>query len=242
MMIRRPARPTPRQRAERSWRRLRSSPLNLGLGAGAILAVLIALGALRTVAVQTADATSPLSAHCGIGYYVFGVSNKAVDAACHHAYSGHALAFFTMLLVAAGLIAFLVVNIRRQSKATGRAPSEQSADSSPTELNLVSGSVRSEAVETDVRPASRTRPAADKAGRKPAAPRISKGSGASVTPRSNGAGKATPPGKGASQRSGSTTTTTAKPEPRVGATARGSAQPSTGARSKATPSRATKRS
>jgi len=105
---------TTRQRGERAWRALKASSRHLAVAGGAVLALLVAAIAMRTVTVLVTGADGRFRGHCGLGYYILGAPQPAVQSACRHAYTGHAVTFFVFVLVAAGLLAYVVVDLVRQ--------------------------------------------------------------------------------------------------------------------------------
>ena len=127
MILPRPRGLTTRQRAERAWRALKGSSRHLAMAGGGLVALVVAAISLSTVTVLVTGADGRFRGHCGLGYYLFGARQTAVESACRHAYTGHAVTFFLFVLVAAGLLAYAVVDLVRQvdrAAAANKIPSE----------------------------------------------------------------------------------------------------------------------
>ena len=98
---------TVEERVSQLWAAIARSPVGASLTVfvGGLLVALIA--SLMPVTAHTSDARGALEAKCGLGYYVLGSGNRAVDSACRAAYGSHAVTAGVIalaLIVAIGLL------------------------------------------------------------------------------------------------------------------------------------------
>ena len=100
---------TVEERVSELWAAIARSPVGASLAvfAGGLLVALVL--SLMTVTAQASDARGTLEAKCGLGYYVFGSGNRAVDSACRSAYGGHAV---TTVVIAVALITAIGLLLR----------------------------------------------------------------------------------------------------------------------------------
>jgi len=114
--------PTVGERTMAAWRAVTATPLSAALATIDLLAIVVLVVALRPVKVEGADARGPLTAHCGIAYYLFGHPNPVVDQGCGRAYGGHADVVFVAALAAITLTSALVVALLRRRRGPDAAP------------------------------------------------------------------------------------------------------------------------
>lgn len=88
-----------------------ATPTRAALATISVSALAVGLAWLRTVPVQGHDSYGPFTAHCGLGYYLFGNESSIVRADCRRAFESHievlilcATLFFAGAVVLTGLI------------------------------------------------------------------------------------------------------------------------------------------
>jgi hypothetical protein len=119
LLVRAVTHPAPSD-GESGWRRLwnevTQTPARAALATFDVAALLGVIAAAQPVTVASSDRTGFMRAHCGLGYYLFGVGDAAVRTACRRAYSSHAAVFFVLLaalVVGTGALVRLVRPRRR---------------------------------------------------------------------------------------------------------------------------------
>src|SRR5581483_6555524 len=91
--------PTTGERLAGAWRRITATPARAALTTVDVVALAVLVIALRPMTVHAVDTRGSLTAHCGIGFYLFGHPNPVVAQACGRTYRGHA-----DVAIAAGLV------------------------------------------------------------------------------------------------------------------------------------------
>jgi hypothetical protein len=119
LLVRTIAHPAPPEHGSgfrRLWQEVTSTPARAALATFDVAALLAVIAAAQPVHLATADATSPLQARCGLGFYVLGAANAAVRESCRRAYGPRASVFFIML---AALVVGVVVLARMIKRPVG---------------------------------------------------------------------------------------------------------------------------
>jgi hypothetical protein len=101
------------ERLVMAWRAVTRTPGRAALATLDACAVAAFLISLRPIPVTTADAAGPLRASCGVGFYLGGASNRAVDSACRFAYGSRMPALLLLGLVVVGTTGLLIRSLRR---------------------------------------------------------------------------------------------------------------------------------
>ena len=104
------ARPTPHRAL---WRAVTRTPSGAALATLNAALLVVVFSAAQPVNLATTDPGGALRAHCGLQYYIVGVSDSAVQHACRRAYGPRASVFFIALVVLCIGIAGLVRMVRR---------------------------------------------------------------------------------------------------------------------------------
>ena len=105
------------ERLAKLWREVTRTPGRAALATLDLCALTAFLISLRTIPITTSDATGPLRARCGLGFYVAGAPNRAVDSACRYAYASRVPVLVVLALLVIGVTALLVRSIVRPAAA-----------------------------------------------------------------------------------------------------------------------------